>query len=88
MSSLQTIYDSAIKTGNKCYISTTQPRSDGNFALSSVKRKLADLKDSIINRFGSAHTLNFWDGPLAAETLARLARDDGFGTLIEAPVEP
>ena len=35
-----------------------------------------------------ALTLNFWDGPLAAETLARLTRDDGFGTLVEAPVDP
>ena len=62
MSSLQTIYDSAAATGNKCYISTTQPRSDGNFAISAVKKKLADLKDSIINRFGISHSLDFWTG--------------------------
>ncbi|HTI92119.1 MAG TPA: T9SS type A sorting domain-containing protein [Puia sp.] len=62
MSSLQTIYDSAVRTGNKCYISTTQPRSDGNFATSAVKKKLADLKDSIINRFGISHSLDFWTG--------------------------
>jgi len=62
MARLQTIYDSATRTGNKCFITTTQPRSDGSFATSAVKRKLADIKDSIINRFGVAHTLNFWDG--------------------------
>src|SRR5207244_2277228 len=29
-----------------------------------------------------AMALNFWDGDLVEETLLRLARDDGFGTLI------
>lgn len=62
MTSLQVIYDSAVRTGNRCYITTTQPRSDGNFANSTIKRKLADIKDSIISRFGVAHTINFWDG--------------------------
>ena len=62
MSSLQIIYDSATITGNKCFICTTQPRTDAGFNTSAVKRKLADIKDSIINRFGEAHTINFWDG--------------------------
>lgn len=62
MSSLQLIYDSAIINGNRCFIATTQPRTDGAFNTSEVKRKLADIKDSIINRFGTAHTINFWDG--------------------------
>ena len=29
-----------------------------------------------------ANSLNFWDGDLVEETLLRLSRDDGFGTLI------
>jgi hypothetical protein len=29
-----------------------------------------------------AMALNFWDGDLVEETLARLAKDDGYGTLI------
>lgn len=62
MSSLQLIYDSAIGVGNRCFITTTQPRTDGVFNTADVKRKLADIKDSIIKRFGSANTLNFWDG--------------------------
>ena len=62
MSSLQLIYDSAIRTGNRCFITTAQPRTDGNFGLSAIKRKLADIKDSIISRFGVPHTINFWDG--------------------------
>lgn len=62
MSRLQTIYDSAIQAGNRCYVTTTQPRSDGNFSQPSIRLKMAVLKDSIINRFGVANTLNFWDG--------------------------
>lgn len=62
MNSLQLIYDSATAAGNRCYISTTQPRCDIAFNNSTVKKKLADIKDSILNRFGTAHTLNFWDG--------------------------
>ena len=62
MTSLQLIYDSAISGGNRCFITTTQPRTDGGFNAASVKRKLADIKDSIINRFGTANTINFWDG--------------------------
>lgn len=62
MSCLQTIYDSAVTAGHKCFITTTQPRTDGVFSTSEMKRKLAVIKDSIINRFGEAHTLNFWDG--------------------------
>lgn len=61
LSALQIIYDSAISKGNRCYITTTQPRTDGGFNNSIVKKKLADLKDSILNRFGQANTLNFWD---------------------------
>lgn len=30
---------------------------------------------------------NFWDGPLAEPILLRLSRDDGFGTLVQAPKE-
>jgi hypothetical protein len=62
MNCLQIIYDSATRLGNRCYITTTQPRSDGAFASSAVKRKLADIKDSILNRFGVDKTINFYDG--------------------------
>ena len=62
MSSLQLIHDSAISGGNRCFITTTQPRTDGGYNSGAVKRKLADIKDSIINRFGAANTINFWEG--------------------------
>jgi hypothetical protein len=62
MNSLQVIYDSATRLGNKCYITTTQPRNDAGFNSPAVKRKLADIKDSIINRFSLNNTINFWDG--------------------------
>jgi hypothetical protein len=35
-----------------------------------------------------AIALNFWDGPLAEETLLRLSRDDGFGAIVKGPDEP
>jgi lysophospholipase L1-like esterase len=62
MNCLQIIYDSATRTGNRCYITTTQPRTSGAFGTSAIKKKLANIKDAIIARFGEAHTLNFWDG--------------------------
>ncbi len=62
MTALQLMYDSATRTGNRCFVTTTQLRLDGSFSTSAVKRKMADIKDSIIKRFGIAHTLNFWDG--------------------------
>ena len=79
MSSLQTIYDYATKAGHPCFISTTQPRGDDNFNTPAVKRKLADIKDSIISRFGTAHTLNFWDGmfnPADSTILAKYSSSD------------
>ncbi len=61
MSSLQLIYDSAVSAGNRCYVTTTQPRSDGSFSSPAVRLKMATLKDSIINRFGVTNSINFWD---------------------------
>ncbi|MEJ7586403.1 MAG: SGNH/GDSL hydrolase family protein [Ferruginibacter sp.] len=62
MKCLQVIYDSATRDGNRCFITTTQPRTDSLFRSSAMKKKLADIKDSTINRFGVEHTINFWDG--------------------------
>lgn len=59
---LQTIYDYAVAAGHKCYITTTQPRTNAQYGTSEMKLKLAIIKDSIINRFGQEHILNFWDG--------------------------
>ena len=69
MISLQVIYDSVSTLGHRCFITTTQPRTDINFDNSVVKKKLSLIKDSIIQRFGAANTINFWDGMFnAADT--------------------
>ena len=62
INALQIIYDSATRAGNRCFIATTQPRTSGAFGTSAIKKKLAVIKDSIVQRFGVAHTINFWDG--------------------------
>jgi hypothetical protein len=63
MKCFRTIYDSATRLGNRCFITTTQPRSSaaGGFNNSAVKKKLAEIKDSILLQFGD-HAINFWDG--------------------------
>jgi lysophospholipase L1-like esterase len=61
MNSLQTIFDSVTVTGSRCYITTTQPRCDAGYNTAAVKKKLADIKDSILNRFDN-NAINFWDG--------------------------
>ncbi len=58
---LRTIRDSANAAGVPCYVTTTQPRTSGTFATSAVKRKLAILKDSILNAFGY-FAIDFWNG--------------------------
>jgi len=76
---LQTIYDSLIFQGYTCFITTTQPRTDDAFNTPLVKKKLTDIKDSIIKRFGLAKTLNFWDGmvnPADSSILAKYSSGD------------
>ena len=80
MDCLQLIYDSATANGNRCFITTTQPRTDSFFRRPALKRKLADIKDSILIRFGVAHTINFWDGmfnPADSSILAEYSAGDG-----------
>lgn len=77
---LQTIYDSVVKEGHRCYIITTQPRSGGIWDDPALKRKLAVIKDSIFNRFGTAQTINFYDGlynPADSTILAKYNSGDG-----------
>lgn len=77
---LQTIYDSVLKEGHRCYIITTQPRTGGAFDDPAVKRKLAVIRDSTIRRFGVANTINFYDGlynPADSSILAKYDSKDG-----------
>ena len=79
MMCLQTIYDSVLKEGHRCYIITTQPRSGGVWDDPLLKRKLAVIKDSIINRFGT-QTINFYDGlynPTDSTILTKFHSGDG-----------
>lgn len=55
------IRDSAKKAGVPCFITTTQPRTSGNYNTSAVKLKLAIVKDSILNAFGS-FAIDFYTG--------------------------
>lgn len=71
---LQTIYDSVVKEGHRCFIITTQPRTGGAWDDPAIKRKMAVIKDSIINRFGEAHTVNFYDGLYNASDSSILAK--------------
>jgi len=76
---LQIIYDSATRYGNRCFISTTQPRTDGKFGTAVIKKRMAMIKDAIIKRFGTEHTLNFWDGlynPADTTMLSKYAAGD------------
>jgi lysophospholipase L1-like esterase len=78
MLSMQTIYDTVTSRGNRCFISTTQPRSDSIYNDPLVKKKLADIKDSVLNRFNQ-YSLNFWDGlfdPADTSILAKYSSGD------------
>jgi hypothetical protein len=80
MRCFQTIYDSVVREGHRCYIVTAQPRTGGIWNDPALKRKLAVIKDSIINRFGTAQTINFYDGlydPADSSILAKFNSGDG-----------
>ena len=62
MNGLQTIFDTARQAAFRCLISTTQPRNDAAFNTPSIRKKLADIKDSILLRFGPNNTVNFYEG--------------------------
>ncbi|MDI3318580.1 T9SS type A sorting domain-containing protein [Pinibacter soli] len=56
---LRAIRDAYTQAGVRCYITTTQPRTSGNFATSDAKKKLAEMKDSILMEFGD-YAIDFW----------------------------
>ncbi len=66
MTGLQTIFDTATLAGFRCLVSTTQPRTDAAFNTPAIRKKLADIKDSILLRFGPEHSVNFYDGVVNA----------------------
>jgi hypothetical protein len=73
----RTIRDSAAKKNVPCFITTTQPRNDGGFNTSAQKRKMADIKDSVIEQFGS-RAIDFWNGLYnTADTTIAVAYNSG-----------
>jgi hypothetical protein len=73
---LRTIRDSALKAGIPCFVTTTQPRTSGNFATSEVKRKMAEIKDSILQQFGF-FAIDFYKDLITADSSLRYDAGDG-----------
>jgi hypothetical protein len=70
LSNLRTIYDSVLKAGKVCYITTTQPRND---IPANVRQVLLVGRDSILNEFPQ-RSLNFWDPVVDPATLGILTQ--------------
>ncbi len=76
---LRTIRDSSIAKGVPCFVTTSQPRNDANFNNSIVKRRLADIKDSVLLEFGF-YAIDFYTGlfnPLDSTIATAYANGDG-----------
>lgn len=74
---LQIEYNYLIAHGVDCYVTTSQPRN-GDFG-QTAQDKLAVIKDTILNRFGS-HALNFYTGvtnPGLTTQIGQYAQADG-----------
>jgi hypothetical protein len=73
----RTIRDSSLKKNVPCYITTTQPRNDAGFDNADQKRKMAEIKDSINDQFGS-RAIDFWSGLFnPADTTIRIEYNNG-----------
>ncbi|MBE7172954.1 MAG: T9SS type A sorting domain-containing protein [Williamsia sp.] len=57
---MRTIKKVANDAGKPCFFGTTQPRTSGAYNTPEIKKKMIDLRDSILNAFG-AYAINFWD---------------------------
>lgn len=70
LSNLHLIYDSVVKAGKTCWISSTQPRDDIPL---STRQILLQGKDSIMAEFPS-RSLDFWDPVVDPSTLGILSQ--------------
>lgn len=76
LSNLRTIYDSAVKAGKRCFITTTQPRNDVG---PGIRQMFIEGKDSILAEFGP-FAINFYDpvaDPVTLGILPQYSTSDG-----------
>jgi lysophospholipase L1-like esterase len=85
MFAFRTIRNTAAQSNVPCYITTTQPRHNApDYSTSKQKRKMADLKDSILEQFGS-RAIDFWNGFYnPADTTIKAEFDQGDNTHLNA----
>lgn len=77
---LRTINETAANAGARCFITTTQPRSEpASYSTSETRKKMAEIKDSVLKEFG-AFAINFWDdivNPADSTIITELSQGDG-----------
>jgi lysophospholipase L1-like esterase len=77
MFAFRTIRNIATQNNVTCYITTTQPRNNPAFNTVDQKKRMAELKDSILLQFG-VYAINFWDGLYnPADTTIKTEFDQG-----------
>jgi hypothetical protein len=73
----RTIRDSAAKKNVPCFITTSQPRNDAGFDNADQKKRMAEIKDSINDQFGT-RSIDFWSGLFnPADTTIRIEYNNG-----------
>ena len=77
---LRVIKNAANSAGVPCYITTTQPRSEPYpYSTPEVRKKMAEIKDSVLNEFGP-FAINFWNdivNPADSTIITGLGQGDG-----------
>ncbi len=58
---LRTIRNYAVANHVPCFVTTSQPRTDNDFNTPAIKKRLAEVKDSVLLEFG-AFAIDFYSG--------------------------
>lgn len=77
MYAYRTIFNTAVAAGKKCYITTTQPRTDGTFSNTATRAFLQEIRDSILLQFGQ-YAIDFYT-PLATPGTSNIDPDYNSG---------
>lgn len=77
MYAYRTIFNTAVAAGKKCYITTTQPRTDGTFGNTATRAFLQEIRDSILLQFGQ-YAIDFYT-PLATPGTSNIDPDYNSG---------